>query len=561
MSNPLSLFSVNAQSKAGGETSVRGQSVLTEATRHVDMLHISLIGLTAIILVLLLAVALPVFGFVPVSSKGNFVVITVTTFAGIAYLYYLNYEVHHMVSDHARLTEVLVNSLGQGFLSFRQDGICDDVYSQACSDILGILPSGKSIADVLRVPEEGRANFNDWLDVLFVPNHALSFADVVNFLPQFFPHPEGRRISLVYKPIYNKQGALARVVLIATDQTDEYAAQQLAQKRQDYADMICRIFRERNQFRATIAHIRKFIEESSAPVSRENASGLLRMLHTLKAAVKHFHLNNLASVVHTLETDLRNENIETDQQFMDIMANGRRRIETELVALLDELKGLVGGDYENRGNIHEIEESALYSFALVMNVSGVNADIVDHYLRNIVAVPLQDCLRQFEHEIQDLSEMTGKQLKPLTYSGINPPVLTRKLHALMFSLTHICRNIIDHGIEATVTRIARGKDPLGQVAIHLDVVSDPENASQSLLISIVSDPEGSWRNQDDHEVIQNIFSWGFSTRDVVTDLSGRGVGLEVVAREVQALGGNIQVFSEIYKGTRFEIRIPYTIDI
>src|SRR6185437_15143737 len=115
-----------------------------------------------------------------------------------AYLYYLNYTVHKLVGDHASLTEVLVNSLGQGFLSFSQNGLCDNVYSQACLDLLETRPNGRNIMDVLRVPEEGRSDFKDWLEVLFMPNHALGFQDVVNFLPQFFPHTEDRRISLVY---------------------------------------------------------------------------------------------------------------------------------------------------------------------------------------------------------------------------------------------------------------------------------------------------------------------------------------------------------------------------
>jgi two-component system chemotaxis sensor kinase CheA len=496
----------------------------------------------------------------------------------MGYLYYMNYAVHKIMGDHARLTEVLVNSLGQGFLSFGSDGMCDSVYSQACGDLLQIVPAGKNIMDVLHVPAEGRSDFKDWLDVLFMPNHALGFYDVVNFLPQFYAHSADRRISLMYRPIYSKSGALLRVVLIATDQTEEYAAQELAKQRQDYADMICRIFRERNQFLATITHVRKFIEEAGHPTMRKDADSLLRLLHTLKAAVKHFHLNALGDVVHSLESELRNENITSDERFMEVLTSGRNRVDIELTAVLDQIKDLIGQDYERRGNMHEIEESALYSFALVMGVSGVPRDIVDHYLRFIVAVPVNDCFRQFDRELIDLAEITGKQVKPVRYTGSNPPVLTRSLHAMIFSLTHVCRNIVDHGIEPAVTRISHGKEPAGQVTIHTDIIRHGDGDKQSLLIIIGDDgagvdparvrsklsvtaPDGNWRDQDDHAVIQNIFSWGFSTRDTVTDLSGRGVGMEAVEREIKDLGGTIEVFSELHHGTRFEIRVPYTLDV
>ena len=571
-------LAVSSEPLVGGRAFVNEATRQFDTTRQFETLHASLIGMTAIVFVLLVAVALPVFGFEPVTQKVYFAIIAVTTLAGIGYLYFLNYAVYRVVSEHDRLNEVLVNSLGQGFLSFRQNGICDEVYSQACIDLLESVPPGKNIMDVLRIPEEGRADFKDWLDVLFMPDHALGFGDVVNFLPQFFPHSQKRRITLVYRPIYSKPRVLEHVVLIATDETEEYDAQELAKQRQEYADMICRVFRERNQFLATIAHVRKFIEQAVIPITRQTSAPILRLLHTLKAAVKHFHLRELSETVHALESELRSDAITSDEQFMKSLEAGRRMIDKELTAVLDNIKDLIGQDYERRGNTHEIEESALYSFALVMSVSEVKPDIVDHYMRFIVAQPIEDCFRQFERELIDLAEITGKQVKPVRYTGSNPPILTRKYQALLFSFTHICRNIIDHGIEPAVTRIARGKDPLGQVTINTDIVKREGSDQDFLSISISDDgggidparvraklasvmPNGAWRGQDDHAVIQNIFSFGFSTRDQVNDLSGRGVGMEAVEREVKALDGTIEVFSELNKGARFEILVPYGLTV
>jgi len=574
--NDTSKLFANAVAQA--EVAMNGRSVVTEALRRFGLLHTSLVGMTAIVCILLCAVALPVFGLEPVRNKGCFFIITVATFCGIGYLYYLNYAVYKFVSDHDRLNEVLVNSLGQGFLSFGSNGICDSVFSQACLDLLGADPSGKDIMDVLRVPEEGRTDFKGWLDILFMPDHALGFSDVVNFLPQFFSHPQKRRITLLYKPIYLKNRTLVRVVVIATDVTEEYEAHELAQQRQEYADMICRIFRERNQFLATITHVRTFVEQASVPVPRDSSASLLRLLHTLKASVKHFHLKNLAETVHGLESSLRSDMIETDEEFYQILEVGRLSVDKELNAVLDTIKDLIGQDYERRGNTREIEESALYNFALVMNVSGVGNDIIDHYLRFIVAVPIQDCLRQFERELLDLAEITGKQIKPVRYSGSNPPVLLREYQAMIFSLTHVCRNIIDHGIEPAVTRLARGKDPAGLVSVEADIVQEPGSSKQWLSISISDDgggidpvrvreklaaaePMERWLEQDDHSVIQSIFTFGISTKDSVSELSGRGVGMNVVKREVDNLNGLIEVFSDLNKGTRFEIRVPYLLSL
>ena len=239
---------------------------------------------------------------------------------------------------------------------------------------------------------------------------------------------------------------------------------------------------------------------------------------------------------------------------------------------------MIGQDYEGRGSIYEVQESAVYDFALEMEERKADPALLRQFLSTIAAIPANDCFRLFERELHDLAEITGKQVKPIRYTGSNPRVLTKPIQEFLFSLTHICRNIIDHGIEPPVTRLARDKDPAGQIAIHVQVVPDHERKTEWLHIVISDDgngidpsrvraklatidPNGKWRDQDDQEVIQNIFSWGFSTQENITDLSGRGVGMEAVEREVRLLGGSIRVSSEPYKGARFDIKIPYILDL
>ena len=72
---------------------------------------------------------------------------------------------------------------------------------------------------------------------------------------------------------------------------------------------------------------------------------------------------------------------------------------------------------------------------------------------------------------------------------------------------------------------------------------------------------GAWQKESDEEIIQHIFDWGFSTRESLSDTSGRGVGLEAVTKEVQKLGGKISVSSKLNKGTEFEIIVPYRMDL
>lgn len=554
------------------------EAVLTEAVRQVDIVHTSLMGLTAIVITLLVAVALPVFGLAPVTDLFAFACIVLASVMGIGVLYVMNYHVHQNVTNQARLTEVLVNSLGQGFLVFGRDGVCGNVYSQACLDLLETVPAKKHITDVLRVSQEMRGDFEDWFTILFQPEHALGFDDVVKFLPSFFSHSQQRRVSLVYRLIHNKAGALTSVVVIATDQTEEYAAQQAAQKQQDYAAMICSIFKERNQFHATLAHVREFLDLADGPdVGRKDAPELLRRLHTLKATVRQFHLIELAQVIHEVESELRSPTIADDETFCTHLGPARQRVADALAGVNEEVVALMGEEHEWRGNVREIEESALYNFAREMQASHVDPLLIRRYLTTVAAVPIRDCFRSFERSLQELAGIMEKQIKPVRFTGGNPRVLTQPLQEFFFSLTHICRNIIDHGIEPPVTRMARGKEAAGQVTVFTDLES--AGGDEQTLHIIISDdgngidptriraklatlePEGDWQQEDDQAVIQRIFTWGMTTSEQVTTLSGRGVGMEAVEREVKLLGGTIRVSSELYKGARFDIRIPYSLTI
>jgi two-component system chemotaxis sensor kinase CheA len=554
-----------------------GKAALTEANRHADIIHISLVGMTAIVIVLLFAIALPVFGREPVRQIWAFGVMILASLGGICVLYYLNLRVHQHVSMQARLTEVLVNSLGQGFLSFDIAGKCGGVYSQACIDLLETVPAGKNIAEVLKIPDAQKSDFKDWLEVLFLPNHALGFDDVVKFLPQMFPNSKGRHVSLMYRPIRDNNELLTHIVTIATDRTDEYEAQQNAQRQQNYAAMICCIFKERNQFLTTVTQIRKLIEHMNADVTQKELSGILRALHTLKAAVKHFHLDKLSDIFNKLEHDLREQQAASDDALGAFLKSQLIHVQTELMDVMKQVHDIVGQDYEGRGNMHEIEEAAVYNFVGELRKQKASQELITTYLASIAAVPIHDCFVPFERELTDLAEIMGKQLKPVRYTGSNPRVLTRPMQDFLLSLSHVCRNIIDHGIEPSVTRLSRGKDPLGQVSIHADLAYDNNHNNKWLHIIIgddgggidpaairaklsATDPQGDWRGDDDQTVIQKVFSWGFSTRDSVTDMSGRGVGLEAVKREVDLLGGTIKVYSEIQAGTKFDIKIPYSLD-
>jgi len=177
---------------------------------------------------------------------------------------------------------------------------------------------------------------------------------------------------------------------------------------------------------------------------------------------------------------------------------------------------------------------------------------------------------RFPRVIRDLAGKLGKQVDFKTL-GENTELDKGLIEKITDPLTHLVRNSLDHGIETPEKRVAAGKNPKGTLtlkashqggAVVIDVMDDGGGLNRSRILEkakerglAVSD------SMSDHEVWQLIFAPGFSTADVVTDVSGRGVGMDVVKRNIEGLGGKVELESSPGFGTRTVIRLPLTLAI
>ncbi|HVY13143.1 MAG TPA: hypothetical protein VHB73_06230, partial [Alphaproteobacteria bacterium] len=218
-------------------------------------------------------------------------------------LCYLNVSAHRVVENQARLTDVLINSLGQGFLTFDAHGLCGPVYSQACHVLLTEGPiTGEPVEDILGLTADQRKEFADWRTLLFAPD-PVDFEDTVRFLPQRFETVDGRAIGLDYRAV-RAHGKLTSIVMIATDRTTEQEAEELAMQERQFASMICAIFSERQGFVLAMQHAGGILSR----LSRFNdpfAADFFREVHTIKGAALHFKMEKLGNALHELEGQLR----------------------------------------------------------------------------------------------------------------------------------------------------------------------------------------------------------------------------------------------------------------
>ncbi len=199
-----------------------------------------------------------------------------------------------------------------------------------------------------------------------------------------------------------------------------------------------------------------------------------------------------------------------------------------------------------------------------------NTREIQEAVMSIRMLPVSFVFNRFPRVVRDLSAKLGKHIDLIIEGGDTEldKGLTEKL---VDPLTHLVRNSIDHGIESAEVRANRNKNPTGTVILKA------AQQGGNILIEISDDGGGLNRekilakareknipvndNPSDAEVWQLIFAPGFSTADQVTDVSGRGVGLDVVKRNVQSLGGRIDIDSREGKGATFTIRLPLTLAI
>ena len=186
-------------------------------------------------------------------------------------------------------------------------------------------------------------------------------------------------------------------------------------------------------------------------------------------------------------------------------------------------------------------------------------------------VPIAHTFGRFKRVVREVSHSLNKDIS-LIIQGGETELDKTVVDKLNDPLVHLIRNSIDHGIESKEQRIAHGKPEKGTILLNA------YHDSGNIVIEITDDGQGLNREKilnkaiengviqenvvlTDREVHQLIFAPGFSTAEEVTDLSGRGVGMDVVNRNIESLRGHIDVLSVEGKGCRFSIRLPLTLAI
>jgi len=243
-------------------------------------------------------------------------------------------------------------------------------------------------------------------------------------------------------------------------------------------------------------------------------------------------------------------------------------------AILDEIMNMVGELVLVRNRLVSLEttsEDEEISRA-VANLDIVTGDLQGSVMKTRMQ-PIKKVFGKFPRVVRDLARTLGKDIR-LDLVGEETDLDKNLVEALADPLVHLVRNSVDHGIEMPNVRMQSGKDKEGVVLLsasqegdHILLVieddgagMDAEKLKQIAMDKGILDQEGAER-MSDRDAYSLIFAPGFSTKVEISDISGRGVGMDVVKTGITKLNGTISIDSELGKGTRLEIKVPLTLAI
>ena len=189
---------------------------------------------------------------------------------------------------------------------------------------------------------------------------------------------------------------------------------------------------------------------------------------------------------------------------------------------------------------------------------------------SIRMLPMSMVFSRFPRVVRDLAGKLNKQVELKTI-GENTELDKSLIEKITDPLTHLVRNSLDHGLETPEKRVAAGKSPKGTITLKashqggnivIEVMDDGGGLNRERILTKAREKGMNVHDgMADHEVWQLIMAPGFSTAEVITDVSGRGVGMDVVKKNIEGLGGRVELESSPGHGTRIIIRLPLTLAI
>lgn len=468
-----------------------------------------------------------------------------------------NENLEERVLRRTRSIQSLLDFSGQGFLSFGPDFRVRPEWSRECSRIFGHDDiTGMDVSGLLYPAERDRDEFRDALSLVF---SGASQPEVVFDLIDSRISLGDQSIQLDFRQIDEET-----IMCSLADVTEQERLAQEVVEEAELRELLLSVIEHRSDFVALMREAEEVfaaLEDARDGVVPDTT---VRMLHTFKANAAFVKFRRTGDAAHQLEQDISDAQLLSDTP---PLAEGLERLRAAFEKDIAMIEEHLGSEYVSIDTTVIVPRRKIEALEAALHTAGVSDDTVERRLRELQTVRLSAMAMRLNSLARDLAEQRGKRMAPVILdvddAAVDPEVYT----ILVDSLTHIVRNMVDHGIERPRSREEAGKDPQGHIVITA------EEDRHTLRVTVADDGAGidieavrrraiergmlaAGDTLDNAGVVRLIFRDGFSTAHSVSAVSGRGEGLAAVRSMLRSINGKIALSTRRGQGTRFVLTVP-----
>lgn len=449
------------------------------------------------------------------------------------------------VLERTEAMRLVLDNVGDGLLTVGKDGVVSTEVSAEAQRWFGRPVPGMRAADYL-FPDDPTSHARFELGFSELVADELPFELLADQALRRFVRDE-RVFELEYRQVFGETGALDRFLVIARDVTQRVQAEADRERSDEVHAVVGTMLRDRNGFRQFMHDVEDILRRLPAATELVVQK---RDVHTLKGNLAIFGFRGVARACHRCEDDMAETGTFASPTHLEAIGKAWREALAELGAVvpLDDVANEVPlrqRDYERI--LRKIEERSAHEALL---------DVVKGWK----LVPSTSLLQNLGKQAARLGQGLGREIDVQTLDHDVRVDLDRTAD-FWSNLIHVVRNAVDHGLESPEERSAAGKTPRGKLCLAT-------YSERGGLVVVVSDDgrgidwervrakAGLGPDADRARLLDVLFSDGFSTRDEVSETSGRGVGLGALRAACHARGVTIDVRSTVGKGTTFTFRFP-----
>ncbi len=425
-------------------------------------------------------------------------------------------------------------------------------------------------------PDSAKSITNNAKELLDMVFDGMSDLDI---LKEMLPKKiliESRIISLEYRFLSAENSENHKIMMILTDITKEEELRAHITADEERNSMILKIALDRDGFLQLLREIRGLFNAIfttlAQPVEIIDTNELFRHLHTIKGGVATYGLKKVAERVHAIESgleDVRSGAVAMTHQMVPTLISETKDVENMLQKSLEDLSSVISSeDKEETERFYRIKESKIDDLThFFVNRFPQEREEIKKTIASFSKQPIGPLLQKYASAAENLGDRLGKPVK-VTIEGKITEISLNKLESFFGTVIHLVRNCVDHGLESPEMRSMLGKPETG----NLTIKANAENGA--LCLSIADDgggidaevikaialkkgiiDESFAKTASEKDLVELILAPGFSTKESVSELSGRGVGMDAVKAALDELHGSIDVNTVLDEGTTFEIRI------